>query len=80
MKGSGAGRVIDLLGRIVIPKSARTMLNIPPGTILDIRVEGDEIILRKQSHQCAICGDTADLLQFKDKYICSSCKQDIITK
>jgi AbrB family looped-hinge helix DNA binding protein len=38
--------VIDQFGRIVIPKQIRDDLNVGPGSVLEIREETDQIILK----------------------------------
>lgn len=57
MKDTGMFRVIDELGRVVIPKEIRKSLKIEPGSELGIHVEGDTICLRPLKIQCVVCGD-----------------------
>ncbi len=47
MKDTGIVRRIDELGRVVIPKEARQVLGIKPGTSMEVFVEGNQIILQK---------------------------------
>lgn len=47
MKATGIVRLVDGLGRIVIPKEVRRTLHIDDGTPLELFVEGDKIIYRK---------------------------------
>jgi stage V sporulation protein T len=49
LKNTGIVRRIDELGRIVIPKEIRDILNITNGDELEIYVENDNIILHKYS-------------------------------
>ena len=49
MKSTGIVRRIDELGRIVIPKEMRKSLRIHEGDNLEFYIEGDNIILSKQS-------------------------------
>ena len=49
MKSTGVIRKIDDLGRIVIPKEIRKVLNIFNGDDLEIYVEGEKIVLKKYS-------------------------------
>lgn len=49
MKATGVSRRIDDLGRIVIPKEIRKNLKIREGELLEIFIDGDNIILTKHS-------------------------------
>lgn len=44
----GIVRNIDQNGHLVIPKGVRKALNIPVGALLEVWVDRDKIILRKQ--------------------------------
>ncbi|WP_144499597.1 AbrB/MazE/SpoVT family DNA-binding domain-containing protein [Bacillus sp. FDAARGOS_235] len=59
MTSTGIVRKIDFLGRIVIPKETRQMLEIEEKGALEIFVEGEAIILQKyKSHgTCPITGE-----------------------
>lgn len=73
MKSTGIIRNVDELGRIVIPKEIRKKMNIGSADPIEIYVEGDKIILRKYENACAICGGSAELVEFKGKKICEEC-------
>jgi AbrB family transcriptional regulator (stage V sporulation protein T) len=60
LKTTGVSRRIDELGRIVIPKEIRKNLKIRNGELLEIMVDGENIILTKHSSMKGI-GDTAKL-------------------
>lgn len=47
MKATGVVRKVDELGRIVLPKELRNVLQIDKSTSLEIYVENDKIILKK---------------------------------
>lgn len=57
IKNTGMFRVMDELGRIVIPKEIRKSLKIEPGSELGIYVDGNDIVLHPLSFQCAVCGN-----------------------
>ena len=40
---------IDKAGRVVVPKQIRDTLHLTPGTKLNIRIEGNEIILKHEA-------------------------------
>ena len=63
MKSTGIVRKVDELGRIVLPAELRRTLNIAEKDPLEIYVDGDSVILRKQEHNLA----------FRGKHICLKC-------
>lgn len=75
MKETGIVRKVDDLGRIVIPKELRDLLNIQTKDTLEIFLEDNRIILRKYERQCVICGASTDLFTYLDKHICKQCKE-----
>jgi transcriptional pleiotropic regulator of transition state genes len=77
MKSTGIVRRIDPLGRVVLPKELRDVLDIPVKTPLEIYVEGDSIILKKYTPDCLLCGEGDNLVSFKGKWICKSCIKDL---
>ncbi len=73
MKSTGIIRHLDELGRIVLPMEIRNNLDISPRDKLEIFVEGEKIILKKQAPSCALCGSTRDNIIFNDKRVCKTC-------
>lgn len=68
-------RIIDSLGRIVIPKSIRNKLGIDSSCNLRIYEENGKIIIEKASPVCRICGSFENVNQtFR---ICEHCMQKI---
>ena len=59
MKSTGIVRKVDELGRIVIPKELRRVLEINEKDPVEIFVDGDQIVLKKYLPygQCAVTGD-----------------------
>ena len=47
MVNTGIIKSLDKLGRIVIPKKLRKGFNIEQGTQIEIKLDGDKIILKK---------------------------------
>ncbi|MEX3914311.1 AbrB/MazE/SpoVT family DNA-binding domain-containing protein [Bacillus paralicheniformis] len=61
MKSLGVLRKVDELGRVVLPKELRDVLNIKPKESIEIYREEDMIILRKYKPEvCAITGEASD--------------------
>lgn len=79
MKATGIVRNVDELGRIVIPKSMRTRMDLKCGDPIEIFVEGGNIVLSKFAPHCIFCGSDESIEQFKGKNVCKSCIAEIGT-
>ncbi len=77
MKATGIVRRLDKLGRLVIPSELRENFNIGLGAPLEIFIDGESILLQKYEHTCAFCGSKENLTQFRDKWVCNSCRNEI---
>ncbi len=77
MKTTGVIRQLDSLGRIVLPIELRRHLQIGPKDMLEIFVEENTVILRKYEPDCFFCGSSRNLVQYKDKMICSHCLKEL---
>ncbi|MFS1511668.1 MULTISPECIES: AbrB/MazE/SpoVT family DNA-binding domain-containing protein [Chengkuizengella] len=73
MKPMGVVRKVDQLGRIVLPKSLRKRYMMNEGDPVEILVQGDHIILEKYKPRCVFCTSSDNVVEYKEKYICSSC-------
>ncbi len=73
MKATGIVRNIDELGRIVIPKSMRTRMDMKCGDPVEIYVDGANIILTKFAAHCIFCGSSESIESFKGKKLCKAC-------
>lgn len=72
MKSTGIVRKVDGLGRIVLPKELRDVLEIYEGTPLEILVEDERIIVQKfvSSKACVITGVVSDdNIEIGGKYV-----------
>ena len=70
------GRVVDKMGRIVLPKEARTAAGLFPNCDTDIYMDGSLIVisLANTVPLCARCGGTHDIYIMPDhKHLCESC-------
>ncbi len=77
MKSTGITRPVDALGRVVIPMEIRENLDINPKDLLDISVQGNQIVLTKHGNSCIFCDSCDDLVIFEDKKICKSCLEKL---
>ncbi len=73
MKSTGVVRKIDELGRIVIPKSVREILDIPNESPLEIFIDEDRIVLQKYQPSCIFCESVDNILFFNKKRVCEDC-------
>ncbi len=77
MKSTGIVRNVDELGRIVIPKEMRKMMDIANSDPVEIYVDGGKIILTKYHPCCSFCSSDTDVVEFKGKKICRVCLEEI---
>lgn len=73
MKSTGITRPVDALGRVVIPMEIRENLNIKTKDLLEISLQGNQIILKKHGESCIFCDNSEDLVIFEDKKVCTKC-------
>ena len=77
MKSTGIVRNVDELGRIVIPKEMRKLMDIASSDPVEIYVDGNKIILTKYQPCCSFCSSEVDVTEFKGKKICLNCLNEI---
>ena len=73
MKSTGIIRRVDELGRVVIPMEIRNQFNIVEKDPIEIYVEGSCIVLKKYEPNCIFCGNTKNLVEYKNKLVCDKC-------
>lgn len=80
MKATGIVRKMDELGRIVIPMEIRKTFEINEGDPMEIYTDQNgEIVLKKYIPQnsCVICGNLDDVIDYKNKKVCSKCAAEL---
>lgn len=77
MKSTGIVRKVDDLGRIVVPKELRQILNIETKDPLEIFVDNTSIILQKYEPACIFCNSADNIQQFKGRNICLECMKSL---
>ena len=77
MKSTGMVRRVDELGRIVLPKEMRTVMDIAERDPLEIFVDNGRIILQKYQLSCVFCGGSEGVEAFKEKNICKLCMEEL---
>ncbi len=67
-------RMVDKMGRIVIPKEFRSKLNIRDDVDkLDIFLEDEIIIIKKHQSSCYFCSSSAPSVCLNNKMVCVDC-------
>ncbi len=74
---TGIIRRVDELGRIVIPKEMRKVLDINQKDPVEITIEGSSIIIRKYENRCVFCGAIKPAIKHNDKLMCTKCLKEI---
>lgn len=77
MRAIGIVRKVDQLGRIVLPKSLRQNFEMTEGEPVEILVNEDHIILEKYRPKCVFCFSTERVKEYKERYICQSCTEEM---
>ncbi|WP_350343711.1 AbrB/MazE/SpoVT family DNA-binding domain-containing protein [Proteinivorax tanatarense] len=77
MKSTGIVRKVDELGRVVLPIELRRTLNISEKDSLEIYVDGERVVLKKYNPACIFCGEAEEIVHFKSKNVCKSCKDEL---
>ncbi|WP_297427898.1 AbrB/MazE/SpoVT family DNA-binding domain-containing protein [Clostridium sp.] len=78
MKASGIVRNLDNLGRVVIPKEIRKVLDINEGDPVEIVKVNNDVVLRKYSKGCIFCGSDKGVVEFNGAVVCDECRQALI--
>lgn len=73
MKATGITRPLDPLGRITLPKEIRRSFDMKTGDALEIYTEDNSIVLKKSKVSCIICGNSENVVEFKERCVCVSC-------
>lgn len=74
MKATGVTRGLDSLGRVTIPKELRRSYNLPEGAVMEFFTDNaGNIILRKYTPECAICGVIDGVQQVNGVRLCPAC-------
>ena len=78
MKELGIVRKVDPLGRIVIPKEMRDVMDISVGDPIEIVKDNNGILLRKYHSGCIFCGGLKSDIKFMGMNVCLKCKNALI--
>ncbi len=76
-KRKSDAHAIDEVGRLVIPKRFRDNLGLTDGSKVEIKQEGQKIIIQKYTPGCIFCDSSEENLVFNGKRICRRCLDEI---
>lgn len=77
MRATGITRRLDKLGRITLPMELRRSMEIGDSDLLEVFVEGNNIVMQKVERGCMLCGQVKDTVAFKAKRVCRNCLKDL---
>jgi transcriptional pleiotropic regulator of transition state genes len=78
LKSTGIVRKVDELGRIVLPKELRVVLNINEKDPLEVFVdEENRIILKKYEPACIFCNGMNGIVNYKGYNVCRDCREKL---
>lgn len=66
-------RKIDELGRIVMPKEWRQMLELQTDSAVEVLLQIGEIEIKKYMPYCVFCGNNTKLFDYASKKVCINC-------
>jgi len=75
---TGVVRKLDELGRIVLPKEYRKILEIKERDYIEMRIEGADIVIHKYENRCVFCSKTNPEHSFEEKKICKNCLKKLV--
>lgn len=78
LKSTGIVRRLDDLGRLVIPKDLRTLMNMNEKYAIEIYTADDNmIVLKKFQKTCVICNSPDELFEWRGVTFCKCCLNDL---
>lgn len=69
--------IVDCAGRVIIPKRFREECGFEDGTKVEFSMLDGNLVIRKASLTCAICGSLEELIEIEDKAVCKECLKKI---
>lgn len=77
MNDEGIIRSLDPMGRVVIPKEMRKLLNVMDGDKVRIIKKNNSVIIKRVAGSCLVCGSEQDLIEYKDVCLCRNCVKEM---
>lgn len=77
MKSFGMIGELDNTGGIKLPDMFMGICEVGAGDDLELRLEGDNIVMRKYPPVCIFCGSGKELREYRNKSYCSECAGEL---
>lgn len=80
MRSVGIVRVVDELGRCVVPIETRRVLNWQEGDSIEFFYDDDKRVNMARNYrgqECMFCRNTTELHYYKQNFVCINCRNDI---
>lgn len=77
MNDEGIIRSLDPMGRVVIPKEMRKLLNVMDGDKVRIIKKNNSVVIKRVADSCLVCGSEQDLIEYKDVCLCRNCVKEM---
>lgn len=68
---------IDKTGGVKLPEMLMGMCDIGIGDGVEMRTEGNNVIMRKYPPTCIFCGSAKDLQEYRNKSFCCCCADEL---
>ena len=75
---------MDAQGRVILPPHIRKEMNLNPGQLVNVSLEGGTITIRPDEERCYMCGESGENMHYTEvtighskKIICYRCAQAI---
>lgn len=78
MRPTGITRPLDKMGRIVLPVELRRIYELSENDLLEIYVDGENLILHKFQNKCEFCNNTENISKFKGKFVYEDCRKQLM--
>ncbi len=73
----GKIRILDDLGRFLIPSELRKIMDIDVQDPIEVYVEDNNIIIKKYIPSCVFCGEKSNNIEYMGRSICKKCLSEM---
>lgn len=64
---------ITKAGGLTLPKQIRAEIGVFAGSVVDVEIVDDSIVIKKHTATCKLCGELEDVISFKGMEVCKKC-------
>jgi len=77
MKSFVAISELDKTGGVKLPEKLLGLCQVEIGDTLEMRLEGDNVVMKKYPPTCIFCGAERDLQEYMGKSFCCCCANEL---